>query len=52
MSLSWVLNFVYSQLFKTLPYPTDSYEGKTVIVTGSNVGLGRPFIEKPRFTIN
>lgn len=26
--------------FSTLPYPTKSFAGKTVIVTGSNVGLG------------
>ena len=30
----------YSQYFKTPPYPENSYEGKTVIVTGSNIGLG------------
>ncbi|KAF2011826.1 short-chain dehydrogenase [Aaosphaeria arxii CBS 175.79] len=29
-----------SQPFISLPEPTDSYSGKTVIVTGSNVGLG------------
>lgn len=36
-----LLSFLYSQLFQTLPYPTISYQGKTVIVTGSNVGLGK-----------
>jgi NAD(P)-dependent dehydrogenase (short-subunit alcohol dehydrogenase family) len=35
------MGFLYSQLFKKLPYPTGSYVGKTVIVTGSNVGLGK-----------
>lgn len=35
------MSFFYSQLFKWLPYPTDSYAGKTVIVTGSNTGLGK-----------
>ncbi|OHF03276.1 short-chain dehydrogenase [Colletotrichum orchidophilum] len=35
------MSFLYSQLFKSLPYPTGSYAGKTVIVTGSNVGLGK-----------
>ncbi|KAM7211844.1 hypothetical protein V8F06_012756 [Rhypophila decipiens] len=35
------MGFIYSQLFKSLPYPTGSYAGKTVIVTGSNVGLGK-----------
>lgn len=33
--------FVYGQLFTQLPKPTASFEGKTVIVTGSNVGLGK-----------
>ncbi|KAF2725928.1 short-chain dehydrogenase [Polychaeton citri CBS 116435] len=36
-----LLRFIYSQLFVNLPYPEGSYEGKTVIVTGSNVGLGK-----------
>lgn len=35
------MGFLYSQLFKSLPYPTASYAGKTIIVTGSNVGLGK-----------
>ena len=34
------MGFVYSQLFVTLPYPTRSFTGQTIIVTGSNVGLG------------
>lgn len=34
------LTFLYSQLFVSLPYPNTDYSGKTVIVTGSNVGLG------------
>ena len=33
-------NFLYSQLFVTLPYPTHSFSGQTIIVTGSNTGLG------------
>jgi NAD(P)-dependent dehydrogenase (short-subunit alcohol dehydrogenase family) len=33
--------FFYSQLFVTPPTPKDDYTGKTVIVTGSNVGLGK-----------
>jgi NAD(P)-dependent dehydrogenase (short-subunit alcohol dehydrogenase family) len=33
------LNFVYKQ-WSPLPYPTTSFEGQTIIVTGSNVGLG------------
>lgn len=35
------LQFLYSQLWATLPYPTQSLAGKTVIVTGSNTGLGK-----------
>lgn len=35
------MGFIYSQLFKSLPYPTGSYAGKTIIITGSNVGLGK-----------
>lgn len=33
--------FLYSQFFYTPPKPSDDYTGKTVIVTGSNVGLGK-----------
>ncbi|KAI1826779.1 putative short-chain dehydrogenase [Xylaria intraflava] len=35
------MGFFYSQLFKRLPYPTGSFAGKTVIITGSNCGLGK-----------
>jgi NAD(P)-dependent dehydrogenase (short-subunit alcohol dehydrogenase family) len=35
------MSFLYSQLFASLPTPTYDYNGKTVIVTGSNVGLGK-----------
>ena len=35
------LKFFYDQLFLTLPTPTSSYAGQTVIVTGSNIGLGK-----------
>ncbi|KAK3686153.1 short-chain dehydrogenase [Podospora appendiculata] len=41
MSLTSVLTFLYSQLFVSLPYPKTSYAGKTIIVTGANVGLGK-----------
>ncbi|KAG4440825.1 hypothetical protein IFR05_003697 [Cadophora sp. M221] len=40
MSFSHFASFVYAQLFTKLPVPTTSYAGKTIIVTGSNVGLG------------
>ena len=29
------------QLFVSLPYPTSTFAGKTVIITGSNTGLGK-----------
>ena len=32
--------FFHSQFFGTPPYPTRSFAGQTVLVTGSNVGLG------------
>lgn len=35
------MGFIYSQLLKSLPVPSASYAGKTVIVTGSNSGLGK-----------
>ena len=33
--------FFYSQLFVKPPVPTASFAGKTVVVTGANVGLGK-----------
>lgn len=39
MAAIW--SFLHSQLFVSLPSPTASFAGKTVIVTGSNVGLGK-----------
>ena len=36
---SW-LNFANSHLHKTLPYPSKSFSGQTIIVTGANTGLG------------
>jgi NAD(P)-dependent dehydrogenase (short-subunit alcohol dehydrogenase family) len=33
--------FLYTQLFVPIPKPTASFANKTVIVTGSNVGLGK-----------
>lgn len=35
------LAFLYSQLFVSLPVPKASFAGKTIILTGSNVGLGK-----------
>ena len=32
--------FLRSQFFSVPPYPTKKYTGQTIIVTGSNVGLG------------
>ena len=40
MSLSFALHFLYAQLFVTPPYPIKKFTGQTVIVTGSNTGLG------------
>ncbi|EHY56323.1 hypothetical protein HRR83_008576 [Exophiala dermatitidis] len=36
-----MVSFIYSQLFVTPRYPTKSFAGQTVIVTGSNTGLGK-----------
>jgi NAD(P)-dependent dehydrogenase (short-subunit alcohol dehydrogenase family) len=38
--MPYALSFLHRQLFVKLPMPTKSFQGKTVIVTGSNVGLG------------
>lgn len=35
------MSFLWSQLVVRPTYPTNSYTGQTVIVTGSNVGLGK-----------
>ena len=35
------MGFIYSQLFVTPVHPTTSCAGQTIIVTGSNVGLGK-----------
>lgn len=40
MALSFLGQVLRSQLFVTPVYPTHDFTGQTVIVTGSNVGLG------------
>jgi len=40
IAMGFVTQTLYSQLFFTPPYPTHDLTGQTVIVTGSNVGLG------------
>ncbi|ERF74162.1 hypothetical protein EPUS_09246 [Endocarpon pusillum Z07020] len=35
------LSLLYSQFFVKLPIPIHSFSGQTIIVTGSNTGLGR-----------
>lgn len=35
------MGFIHSQLFVKPAYPTASFAGQTIIVTGSNVGLGK-----------
>ena len=34
------MDVLYSQFFVTPPYPTQSFTGRTVLITGANVGLG------------
>lgn len=34
-------NFLHTQLIAKIPVPTSSFESKTVIITGSNTGLGK-----------
>lgn len=38
--MAFLTEWLYSQIFATLPYPTKEFTGQTVIVTGSNCGLG------------
>lgn len=45
---SFLPTFFYSQLFVTPPVPTQSFEGRTVIVTGANTGLGHAVSSLPQ----
>ncbi|KAH6665657.1 short-chain dehydrogenase/reductase-like protein [Halenospora varia] len=36
----FLTSFLKSQLFTKLPYPTTTFAGQTVLITGANVGLG------------
>ncbi|KAL5388667.1 hypothetical protein DPSP01_002772 [Paraphaeosphaeria sporulosa] len=38
--MAFFLTLLRSQLFARLPYPATSFEGQTVVITGSNTGLG------------
>jgi len=38
--MGWFASFLYSQLLVKLPKPTKDFSGQTIIVTGSNTGLG------------
>ncbi|ESZ97251.1 hypothetical protein SBOR_2374 [Sclerotinia borealis F-4128] len=38
--MGWLTSFLYSQFFVTLPLPTHDFTDQTIIVTGSNTGLG------------
>lgn len=38
--VAWFSSFLYSQLLVALPKPTSDLTGQTIIVTGSNTGLG------------
>ena len=40
MATSWFLSFLYRQLFIMPSYPTQDFTSQTIIVTGSNTGLG------------
>ena len=37
---AFFVTFLRSQFFTKLPYPTYSFKGQTVVITGSNTGLG------------
>lgn len=37
---AFIPTFLYSQLLVRIPFPTTSFSGQTILITGSNVGLG------------
>jgi len=39
-TMVYFTSFLYSQLVVSLPYPTQNFTNQTIIVTGSNTGLG------------
>ena len=39
--MAYFFRFLYSQLFVRVPEPTSDFSGQTIVVTGSNTGLGR-----------
>lgn len=38
--MGWFASFLYSQLFVKLPQPIKDFSSQTIIITGSNTGLG------------
>jgi len=38
--MTWFTSFLYSQFLVTPPYPATSFLSQTIIITGSNTGLG------------
>jgi retinol dehydrogenase 12 len=38
--MTWFTSFLYRQFFVSIPKPHKDFTGQTIIVTGSNVGLG------------
>lgn len=38
--MGYITTFLHSQLFVSLPYPKSDFSNQTIVVTGSNTGLG------------